>query len=115
MKLLASAAALVLVGLSSIWLWQDAVTQTPGTTPGVIITSQSPESSNADVDRAGGGGFHDPLVMPGLGIDLGGAADGPAGPVSTGPATADRADQPLMTQAWSRLGAAALAWEQAEA
>lgn len=108
MKLVASAAALLLVGLSSIWLWQDAVTQTADPTPGVIITTQSAEREITVAEGPGGG---DVLGMAILGMELGGtgATDPASGATATDP------DQLPVTEAWARLGAASLAWKQAGA
>lgn len=42
MKLLASALALVLVGLASVWLWFDATVSAEQDTAGVVITTEAP-------------------------------------------------------------------------
>jgi len=112
MKLVASAAALMLVGLSSIWLWQDAVTRPADSTPGVIITSQSAEPGITVAEGpGGGGGFGDVLGISVLGMELGGT--GATDPASSATATAP--DQLPVTEVWARFTGVGLAWEQAGA
>src|SRR5690606_22407210 len=63
MKVLASALALLLVGLTGVWLWVDATAEAGQDRAGVVITGEADLATTRELAEAAG--LDGPPVVPG--------------------------------------------------